>query len=131
MAQSGSVCNLCDKHRYCRHYVIAYLIYLVPTGTMPPINAGYAFGNCRRPLSSLGVAQHMHKIKNLRKFGLNWSSKLQENNERNPPPPCCTELCRCLRRASYLKPFSNFKFCGKLPLALKLHYFKGGHKTVF
>ena len=41
-------------------------------------------GNCQRPVISLGVSQHdMHKIKNLWKFwGLNWSSNLQENNER-------------------------------------------------
>ena len=40
------------------------------------------FGNCQRPVFSLGVSQHMHKITNLWKFELNWSSKLQENNER-------------------------------------------------
>ena len=40
------------------------------------------FGNCQRPVFSLGVSQHMHQITSLWKFGLNWSLKLQENDER-------------------------------------------------
>ena len=42
------------------------------------------FGNCQRPIFSLGVSQHnfMHSITNLWKCGLNWSPNLQENNER-------------------------------------------------
>ena len=32
-------------------------------------------GDCQRPVFSLGVSQHMHKITNLWKFELNWSSK--------------------------------------------------------
>ena len=39
-------------------------------------------GNCQRPVFSLGVSQHMHKITNLWKFELNWSSKLRDKNER-------------------------------------------------
>ena len=39
-------------------------------------------GNGQRPVFSLSVSQHMHKIKSLCKFGLNWSLKLQENDER-------------------------------------------------
>ena len=39
-------------------------------------------GNCQRPVFSLGVYQRMHKITNLLKFGLNWSSKLRDNYER-------------------------------------------------
>ena len=39
-------------------------------------------GNCQRPVFLLGVSQHMHKITNLWKFELNWSSKLRDNNER-------------------------------------------------
>ena len=39
-------------------------------------------GNCQRLDCSVGVSQHMHKITNLRKCELNWSSKLQENNGR-------------------------------------------------
>ncbi len=38
------------------------------------------FGNCQRPVFSLGVSQHMHKITNLWKFELNWSSELRNNN---------------------------------------------------
>ena len=40
------------------------------------------FGNCQRPVFSLGVSQLMHEIANLYKFGLNWSSILQKNNEK-------------------------------------------------
>ena len=40
-------------------------------------------GNC--PVFSLGVSQNMHKISNLYKFWLNWSLKLQGNNERKTP----------------------------------------------
>ena len=36
---------------------------------------------CHRPVFSLGVSQHMHKITNLWTFLLNWSSKMQDNNE--------------------------------------------------
>ena len=37
---------------------------------------------CQRPVFPLGVSQHMHKTINLWKFGLMWSSNLQENIER-------------------------------------------------
>ena len=39
-------------------------------------------GNCQRPVFSLGVSLHMHKISDLWKFELNRSSKLRDNNER-------------------------------------------------
>ena len=39
-------------------------------------------GNCRRPVFSLGVSQHMYKITNLWKFELNWSSKLRDIKAR-------------------------------------------------
>ena len=54
-------------------------------------------GKCQRPVVSLGVSQHtcMHKITNRYqwKFGLNWSSNLQENKH-----PCCITFCafRCI-----------------------------------
>ena len=38
-------------------------------------------GNCQRTVFSLGVSQHMHKITNLWKFELKWSSKVQDMNE--------------------------------------------------
>ena len=38
--------------------------------------------NCQRPVFSLDVSQHMHKITNLWKFELDWLSKLRENNGR-------------------------------------------------
>ena len=39
-------------------------------------------GNCQRLAFTVGVSQHMHKIKNLWKFELNRSSNLRDNNER-------------------------------------------------
>ena len=39
-------------------------------------------GNCQSLAFTLGVSHHMHKITNLWKFHLNWSSKLRDNNER-------------------------------------------------
>ena len=55
------------------------------------------FGNCQRPVFSLGVSQHKHKITNLWKYGLDWSLDLQENNERKIYP-CLNTLCasRCI-----------------------------------
>ena len=38
--------------------------------------------NCQSLAFKVGVSQHMHKIRNLWKFELNWSSNLRDNNER-------------------------------------------------
>ena len=38
--------------------------------------------NCQRPVFSLGVSKHMHKITNLWKFELNQSLKLWDINKR-------------------------------------------------
>ena len=57
-----------------------YKRYQVPLKTLDTI------GNCQRPVFSLGVSQHMHTITNLRKFELNQSSKLRDNNERKITP---------------------------------------------
>ena len=40
------------------------------------------FGNWQRPVFSLAVSQHLHKITNLWKFELNWISKLRDVNGR-------------------------------------------------
>ena len=42
-------------------------------------------GNYQRPVFSLSVSQHIHKITNLWKFELNRSTKLRDNNERKAP----------------------------------------------
>ena len=42
----------------------------------------YTFGNCQRPVSSLGVSHHKHKITSLWTFELNWSSEFRGNDER-------------------------------------------------
>ena len=43
-------------------------------------------GSCQRPVFSIGVSKHMHKITNLWKFELNWWSKLRDNNEQKKTP---------------------------------------------
>ena len=47
----------------------------------PGLKGRYTIGNCQRPVFSLGVSQHKHKITSLWKFELNWSSQLRENDE--------------------------------------------------
>ena len=47
-----------------------------------PLKTVDTIGNCQRPVFSLGVSQHMHKITYLGKCELNWSSKLRDSNER-------------------------------------------------
>ena len=51
-----------------------------------PLKTLDTIGNCQRPVFSLGVSQHMHKITKLWKFELNWSLKLRDNNERKKHP---------------------------------------------
>ena len=50
--------------------------------TVRILKGRYTFGNCQRPVFLLGVSHHNHKITSLWKFGINWSSKLRENDER-------------------------------------------------
>ena len=49
------------------------------------------FGNCQIPVFSLCIISTMHKITNLWKFELNWSSKLQ-NNYAKKKHPCHTNV---------------------------------------
>ena len=53
-----------------------------------PLKALDTFGNCQRPVFLLDVYSilKMHRITNLWKFELNWSSKLQDNNEEKKHP---------------------------------------------
>ena len=72
-----------------------------------------------RPAFSLAVSQHMHKITNLWKFELNWSSKLRDNNGRKKHP-CHKKLCafRCLiSRPQNLILRSRNQIRGKLLLS--------------
>ena len=56
------------------NFVLNY--FIVPLKTLDTI------GNCQRLAFTVGVSQHMHKLTNLRKFELDWSSELRDNNER-------------------------------------------------
>ena len=84
------------------------------------------FGDFQRPVFSLAVSQHMHKITILWKFELNWSSKLRDNNERKKTH-CHTKLCafRCLiSRPQILQLRSRNQIRRKLLLSRKLHFFR-------
>ena len=82
----------------------------------------YTFGNCQRPVFSLGVSQHKHKITSLWTFELNWSSKLWENDERQKHP-FWTNLCAFRSRRRLLEVV--YYFSENLPLSQNLCYFKG------
>ena len=56
------------------------------------LQARYSFSNRQRPVSSLGVSQHMHQITKLWKFKLSWSLKMQVNSEEEKK----TLLRRCV-----------------------------------
>ena len=45
--------------------------------TQNPLKTLNTFGNCQRPVFSLGVSQHLQKITNVWTFEFNWSSKLR------------------------------------------------------
>ena len=87
------------------------------------------FGNCPRPVFSLVVSQHMHKITNLWKFELNWSLKLQDKTGRKKHP-CHMKLSafRCLisrPQNLILRSWNQIQIAsGKLLLSQKLHYFR-------
>ena len=84
-------------------------------------------GNCQRPVFSLGVSQHMHKITNLWKFELNWSLKLRDSSERKKHP-CHTKFCGfkwLISRPQILNLGSRNQIRGKLLLSRKLCHFRG------
>ena len=86
-------------------------------------------GNCQRPVFSLGVSQHMHKITNLWKFELDWSSELRDNYERKKLT-CHTKLCafRCsISRPQILNLRSRNQIRGELLHSWKLRHFRGSH----
>ena len=88
LSQMFTAKNSCKQHQH------GFRISLKPkTGTTQLHGTGfnyklyylkgrYTFRNCQRPVFSLRVSQHKHKITSLWKFELNWSSKLRENDER-------------------------------------------------
>ena len=70
----------------------------------------------------------MHKITNLWKFELNWSSKLRDNNERKKKHPCHTKLCAfrwLISRPQFLNLRSRNQIRGKLLFSRKLCHFRG------
>ena len=81
------------------------------------------FVNCQRPVFSLGVSQHTHDIPNLWKCGLDWSSNLQENNERKTPllhyfGHVLSDAWKRLQLKSF------YYFSEKLLLSQRLRYFR-------
>ena len=75
----------------------------------------YTFGNFQRPVSSLGVSHYKHKITNLWKFELNWSSELRENDERKNT--LVGQICVLSERNKRLEVFCYLS--EKLPLLKK------------
>ena len=68
---------------------------IIQSSTLKPVDT---IGKCQRPVFSPAVSQHMHKITNLWKFELDWSSELLDNYESKKKHACHTKLCafRCL-----------------------------------
>ena len=83
-------------------------------------------GNCQRPGFSLCVSKHMNKITSLRTFALNWSLKLQENDERKKHPCLYKIVCFQIGIKGF-RPEVFYYFSEKLPLSQKLSYFRGSH----
>ena len=87
----------------------------------------YMFGNCQRPVFSLGVSHHNHKIISLWKCGLNWSSKLRGNYERkNTLVGRNCVLSDKNKRLLARREVFNY-LSEKLPLSRKISYFRGSH----
>ena len=84
-------------------------------------------GICQRSVFSLGVSQHMHKITNLGKFELNWSSEFWDNYERKNTlvKRSCLLLDAMISRPQILNLRSQNQICGKLLLSWKLRHFRG------
>ena len=90
------------------------------------LKALYTFGYCHRPVFSLGVSQHMHKITNMCTVELNWSSKLRDNYERKKP--CHTTLCafRCLNSTPQNQ---ILRFQNQIQIFQRNYFFLKNHVT--
>ena len=100
---------------------LSYKKYIDPLKTLDTI------GNCQRQVFSLDVSQHTHKITNLWKFELNWSSKLRDINQRKN-----TKLCafRCLiSKPQVLNLRSRNQIRRELLLSRKLYHFRGSRSS--
>ena len=81
------------------------------------------FGNCQRPVFSLGVSQHGHKITNL------WIGRRSCKRIMEEKTLLSHKLCafRCLLSRPHLRSLNQLKyFSEKLILSQKLHYFRAG-----
>ena len=98
---------------------------------LPPclLKALDTFNNCQRPVFTLKI---MHKITNLYKFGLNWSSKLGENNGRNKHP-CRTScvLLDALNLRPQMRSRIQFKYVSEILLLSQIRYFRGSSFSMF
>ena len=115
-------------YRSCGTQSVGLGQHCLPKGSNGFKDTGHCYiGNCQRPVFSHAVSQHMHKITNLWKFELDWSSELQDNYERKKHP-WHTKLCafRCLiSRPQVLNLRSRNQIRGKLLLSRKLCHFRG------
>ena len=83
----------------------------------------YTFGNSQRPLFSLGVSQHKHKITSGWKFELKFNQSC-EKMMREKTPLLDEFVCFQIRiKDFWLEVF--YYFSEKLPLSQNLCYFRG------
>ena len=97
--------------------------FLDKGGRKLPVKTLDTIGNCQRPVFSLGVSQHMHKITNLWKFELNRSSELRDKIERKKDTlvtRSCVHLDGWFRDLKILNLRSRNQIRGKLLLSVTL-----------
>ena len=123
-SQNGGENGCCAMGSYLiLHWYYHYSIETSFTVEFKCLKTLDTIGNCQRSVFSLGVSQHVHKITNLWKFELDWSSELRDNYERQKHPSH-TKLCafRCLiSRPQVLNLRSRNRIRGKLLLSRKLY----------
>ena len=94
--------------------------WLLPVKHSIVLKALDTFGNCWRPVFSLIEYPNIciRTITNLWKFGLDWSSKFQENLNERKKHPSCKNLCafRCLKKKA-----SGLIFYSRVILSTALH----------
>ena len=134
---------LCFVARYPIHH-ICYFLFTVLRGVshlrtpkqlkcIEFLKTVDTINNCQRPVFSLGVSQHIHKITNLWKFELNRPSKLRDNNERKNT--LVTRSCVLFRwlisRPEILNLRSQNQIRGKILLSRKLSLQREPFLTMF
>ena len=90
ICEVGQQCSLHRSLHHCLFNLVMIESYINKHNNLKAVDT---FGNCRKSVFSLGVSQHMHKITNLWKFELDWSSELRDNYERKKTPLSHKVVC--------------------------------------